>query len=30
MVCKYGRELESDPNMLPSGRAAVLYLFDPR
>ncbi len=27
MVCKYGRELESAPSMLPSGWAAVLHLF---
>ena len=27
MVCKYGRELETAPASLPSGWAAVLYLF---
>lgn len=27
MVVKYGRELEAPPNMLPSGWAAVLYLY---
>lgn len=27
MVCKYGRELNEPPQMLPSGWAAVLYLF---
>ncbi len=30
MACKYGRELESAPRMLPSGWAALLYLFDMR
>jgi len=30
MVCKYGRELESAPNTLPSGWAAVLYLYNIR
>ncbi len=30
MACKYGRELESAPTMLPSGWAALLYLFDMR
>jgi len=30
MVCKYGRQLETPPNALPSGWAAVLYLFDLR
>lgn len=30
MVCKYGRELESAPNALPSGWAAVLCLFGMR
>jgi len=30
MVCKYGKELETPPNCLPSGWAAVLYLFDLR
>jgi len=30
MVCKYGKELETSPNSLPSGWAAVLYLFDLR
>lgn len=27
MVCKYGRELERPPTSLPSGWAAVLYLY---
>jgi hypothetical protein len=27
MVCKYGRELEEPPDSLPSGWAAVLYLY---
>ena len=27
MVCKYGRELEAAPDLLPSGWAAVLYLY---
>ena len=27
MVCKYGQELEEPPNSLPSGWAAVLYLY---
>lgn len=27
MVCKYGRELESAPSLLPSGWAAVLCLY---
>ena len=30
MVVKYGRELETPPNPMPSGWAAVLYLFDLR
>lgn len=30
MVVKYGKELEAAPNMLPSGWATVLYLFDER
>ena len=30
MAVKYGRELQSVPNCLPSGWAAVLYLFDLR
>lgn len=30
MVCKYGRELTESPQMLPSGWAAVLYLFNLR
>ena len=30
MVCKYGRELSEPPQMLPSGWAAVLYLFNLR
>lgn len=28
MACKYGRELESAPTMLPSGWAALLYLYE--
>ncbi|HUY34444.1 MAG TPA: hypothetical protein VMV69_16985 [Pirellulales bacterium] len=27
MVCKYGKELEQPPDTLPSGWAAVLYLY---
>jgi hypothetical protein len=27
MVCKYGKELEGPPESLPSGWAAVLYLY---
>jgi hypothetical protein len=27
MVCKYGEELDSPPQVLPSGWAAVLYLY---
>jgi hypothetical protein len=30
MVCKYGRELDEAPSMLPSGWAAVLYLYGMR
>ena len=30
MVVKYGKELDSAPDCLPSGWAAVLYLFDLR
>ncbi len=30
MVVKYGKELDSPPDCLPSGWAAVLYLFDLR
>jgi hypothetical protein len=30
MACKYGKELESPPEIMPSGWAAVLYLFDLR
>ena len=30
MVCKYGRDLSEPPQMLPSGWAAVLYLFNLR
>ena len=30
MVCKYGRELKSPPQPLPSGWAAVLYLYNMR
>jgi hypothetical protein len=27
MACKYGRELDEPPSAMPSGWAAVLYLF---
>jgi len=30
MAVKYGKELEKAPNMLPSGWAAFLYLYDMR
>jgi len=30
MACKYGKELESPPEIMPSGWAALLYLFDLR
>ena len=30
MACKYGRELESPPQPMPSGWAAVLYLYGMR
>jgi hypothetical protein len=30
MACKYGQELEAQPLGLPSGYAALLYLFDLR
>jgi hypothetical protein len=30
MAVKYGRELQSAPDSLPSGWAAVLYLFNLR
>ncbi len=30
MVCRYGRALESPPTLMPSGWAAVLYLYDLR
>lgn len=30
MACKYGRELETPPECLPSGWAAVLYLYNLR
>lgn len=30
MACKYGRELDAVPNPMPSGWAALLYLFDLR
>ena len=30
MVCKYGQELDAPPSPLPSGWAAVLYLYDLR
>jgi hypothetical protein len=30
MAVKYGKELERPPNFLPSGWAALLYLYDLR
>ncbi|HRK14319.1 MAG TPA: hypothetical protein PK490_08500 [Prosthecobacter sp.] len=30
LACKYGRELDAQPAALPSGYAALLYLFDLR
>ena len=30
MVCKYGREFDEPPNAMPSGWAAVLYLYNLR
>ncbi len=30
MACKYGRELDTEPNVMPSGWAALLGLFDLR
>jgi hypothetical protein len=30
MVCRYGKELSSPPEILPSGWAAVLYLYNIR
>ena len=30
MICRYGKELEAPPDVLPSGWAAVLYLYDLR
>ncbi len=30
MACKYGRELDTEPNVMPSGWASVLCLFDLR
>jgi hypothetical protein len=30
MVCKYGKKFSSPPNIIPSGWAAVLYLYDIR
>jgi hypothetical protein len=30
MACKYGKELKSPPDIMPSGWAALLYLFDLR
>jgi hypothetical protein len=30
MICKYGKQLSEPPTMMPSGWAAVLYLFDLR
>lgn len=30
MVCRYGRDLDGPPTVMPSGWAAVLYLYDLR
>jgi hypothetical protein len=30
MACKYGKELKSAPNIMPSGWAALLYLYNIR
>ena len=30
MACKYGKELEAAPNIMPTGWAAVLYLYNLR
>jgi hypothetical protein len=30
LLCKYGRELEAPPRPLPSGYAAILYLYEIR
>jgi hypothetical protein len=30
MICKYGKTIEEPPNSLPSGWAAVLYLYNMR
>ena len=30
MICQYGRQLEAPPNPMPSGWAAVLYLYNMR
>ena len=30
MVCRYGGELKEPPQMMPSGWAAVLYLYNLR
>ena len=30
MICKYGKQLDKPPQMMPSGWAAVLYLFNLR
>jgi hypothetical protein len=30
MACKYGKELEEPPQIMPSGWAAVLYLYNLR
>ncbi|HZZ77840.1 MAG TPA: hypothetical protein VFE62_04945 [Gemmataceae bacterium] len=30
MVCKYGKQLKDPPNIMPSGWAAVLYLYNLR
>ena len=30
MACKYGKELESPPEIMPSGWAGLLYLYDLR
>ena len=30
MICKYGKQLDEAPNIMPSGWAAVLYLYNIR
>lgn len=30
MACKYGRQFEEPPNLMPGGYAAILYLFNIR